>query len=66
LPALLTDIRRFAAERKFDSVFQIAFDLPQITTSLLEAGFEKRWKKSNAFVFEKHHPGVVRFHDSPQ
>ena len=66
LPALLTDIRRFAAERKFDSVFQIAFDLPQITTSLLEAGFEKRWKKSNAFVFEKHHPGAVRFHDSPQ
>jgi len=59
LPALLTDILRFAADRKFDFVFQIAFDMPQITDSLLKAGFEKRWKRSNAFVFEKYHPNNV-------
>ena len=55
MPALLTDVRRFAAERKLDSVFQIAFDLPPIISPLLAAGFEKRWKRSNAFIFEKIH-----------
>jgi GNAT superfamily N-acetyltransferase len=55
MPELLMDVRRFAAERKLDSVFQIAFDLPQITSPLLEAGFDKRWKRSNAFLFEKTH-----------
>lgn len=56
MPALLMDIRRYAAGRKFDGIFQIAFDLPQIVSSLLTAGFEKKWKRSNAFVFEKIHP----------
>ena len=55
MPGLLTDIRRFAASKKCDSIFQIAFDLPQITSQLLAAGFEKKWKRSNAFVFEKAH-----------
>jgi GNAT superfamily N-acetyltransferase len=56
MPALLLDVRRFAAGRKFDDVFQIAFDIPQIISPLLAAGFEKHWKRSNAFVFEKTHP----------
>ncbi|MGE5373503.1 MAG: GNAT family N-acetyltransferase [Bacteroidota bacterium] len=56
MPDLLTDIRRFAADKQFDFVFQIAFDMPQVVSPLLEAGFEKRWKRSNAFVFERTHP----------
>lgn len=55
LPGLLVDIRKFAADKKCDYIFQIAFDLPQITSRLLAAGFEKKWKRSNAFVFEKTH-----------
>jgi len=57
MPALLRDVRRLAAQEKFDSVFQIAFDLPQIISQLEAADFEKRWKRSNAFVFEREHPG---------
>jgi GNAT superfamily N-acetyltransferase len=56
MPALLMDVRRFASVRKFDDIFQVAFDLPQIIAPLLAAGFEKKWKRSNAFVFEKIHP----------
>lgn len=56
MPALLLDVRRFASLEKFDSIFQIAFDLPQIISPLEAAGFEKKWKRSNAFVFEKKHP----------
>lgn len=56
MPALLMDVRRWAARGRFDSVFQIAFDLPQIISRLGAAGFEKKWKRSNAFVFEKEHP----------
>jgi GNAT superfamily N-acetyltransferase len=56
MPALLQDVRRWASRENFDSVFQIAFDLPQIITRLEAAGFEKKWKRSNAFVFEKEHP----------
>jgi GNAT superfamily N-acetyltransferase len=56
MPALLMDVRRLAAQKKFDSVFQIAFDLPPIVSQLEAAGFEKKWKRSNAFVFEKKHP----------
>jgi GNAT superfamily N-acetyltransferase len=52
--ALLMDIRRFAAHRKFDEVFQIIFDLPQIIPQLEAAGFTKHWEH-NAFVFEKRH-----------
>jgi GNAT superfamily N-acetyltransferase len=57
MPALLLDVRRFASMAKFDSIFQIAFDIPQIISPLLAAGFEKRWKRSNAFIFEKAYPG---------
>ena len=53
MPALLMDARRLAAHEKFDGIFQIAFDLPQIISQLEAAGFEKKWKRSNAFVFEK-------------
>ena len=56
MPELLKDIRRFAAAKKCDAIFQIAFDLSQITSPFLEAGFEKKWKRSNAFVFQKEHP----------
>jgi GNAT superfamily N-acetyltransferase len=56
LPALLRDIRRFAAQEKFDSIFQIAFDMPPIVSLFEQAGFEKHWKESNAFIFEKKHP----------
>lgn len=57
MPELLMDVRRFASDRKFDDIFQIAFDTPEIISPLLAAGFEKRWKRSNAFVFERQHPG---------
>jgi GNAT superfamily N-acetyltransferase len=56
MPALLMDTRRLAARGKFDSVFQIAFDMSPIITQLVLAGFEKKWKRSNAFVFERKHP----------
>ncbi len=57
MPGLLRDVRRFASEKQCDSIFQIVFDLPQITSQMLAAGFEKKWKRSNAFVFEKTHAG---------
>jgi hypothetical protein len=50
------DVRRLASLRNFDDVFQIAFDMPLIISPLLAAGFEKKWKRSNAFIFEKTHP----------
>jgi len=56
MPGLLTDARRFAAQKKFDAVFQIAFDMPQVTSQLEAAGFERYWKHGNAFIFEKKHP----------
>jgi GNAT superfamily N-acetyltransferase len=55
MPALLTDVRRFAAREKFDEVVQIAFDVSQIIHQLKMAGFTKRWE-NNAFIFEKRHP----------
>ncbi|HSO12068.1 MAG TPA: GNAT family N-acetyltransferase [Anaerolineales bacterium] len=55
MSALLMDIRRFAAHRKFDEVFQIIFDLPQIVSQLEASGFMKHWER-NSFVFEKKHP----------
>lgn len=57
MPALLMDARRLAASGKFDLIFQIAFDMPQIISRLEAAGFEKKWKRTNAFVFEKKHLG---------
>jgi len=62
MPALLMDARRLAARHGFDLLFQIAFDLPQIVSQLEVAGFEKQWKRSNAFVFEKKQP--IRFESS--
>jgi hypothetical protein len=59
--ALLMDARKLAAHEKFDSIFQIAFDMPQIISQLEAAGFEKKWKGSNAFVFEKKHPSRLEF-----
>jgi GNAT superfamily N-acetyltransferase len=56
LPALLMGARRLAARGQFDSIFQIAFDMPQIISPLEAAGFEKKWKRTNAFVFEKKLP----------
>jgi GNAT superfamily N-acetyltransferase len=55
MPALLMDVRRLASHQKFDRIIQIAFDTPQIISQLEAAGFEKKWKRSNAFVFEKEH-----------
>ena len=56
LSAFLMEIRGFAALEQFDFIFQIAFDIPSITTQLLAAGFVKKWKRSNACVYEKIHP----------
>ncbi len=55
MPALLVDIRRLAAHKQLDELFQIAFDLPQIVSGLEAAGFTKHWER-NAFIFEKKHP----------
>ena len=55
MPSLLMDICRFAAYKKFDEVFHIAFDLSQIVSQMETAGFTKYWEH-NAFVFEKKHP----------
>jgi GNAT superfamily N-acetyltransferase len=54
MPALWRDVRRYAALGKFDEVFQIIFDLPEITARLDDTGFKKHWEH-NAFVFEKKH-----------
>ena len=56
MPALLLDVRRWAARRKCNYIFQIVFDVPEIVSQYIAAGFEKKWKRSNAFVFEKTHP----------
>jgi GNAT superfamily N-acetyltransferase len=58
MSALLMDVRRFAAHKKFDEVFQIMFDFPQSASQLEAAGFTKHWEH-NAFVFEKQHPNRV-------
>lgn len=55
IPAFLKDIRRFAAGKKFDEVFHIIFELPQIISQVEAAGFMKRWEH-NAFIFERRHP----------
>ena len=55
MPALLTDIRRLAGREKYDEVFHIIFDLPQIAHQMEAAGFVKHWDH-NAFIFEKRHP----------
>lgn len=54
MAALLVDIRSFATRKNFDSVFLIAFMIPQVIAQLERAGFIKEWEH-NAFVFEKKH-----------
>ena len=55
IPSLLMDIRRLAAQKKCDELFQIIFDLPQIVSQTEAGGFTKHWEHS-AFIFEKRHP----------
>lgn len=55
MPALLTDVRRLASHDKFDELFYILFDFPQVVTQAATAGFTKRWEH-NAFIFERRHP----------
>lgn len=52
MPALLTDVRRFASHKEFDELFHILFDLPRIVAQAESAGFTRRWEH-NAFIFEK-------------
>ena len=52
IPALLMDIRRLAAQKKCDELFQIIFDLPEIVSQIEAGGFMKHWDH-NAFIFEK-------------
>jgi len=58
MSALLVNIRSFATSKNFDSIFQIAFMIPQIVSQLQKAGFTTDWNHL-AFVFEKKHPGKV-------
>jgi len=55
MSALLMDVRRLASHKKFDEVFHIIFDLPQVVSQMEAAGFTKHWE-NNAFVFERKHP----------
>lgn len=52
IPSILTDIRRLAAQKKCDELFQIIFDIPQIVSQTEAGGFTKHWEH-NAFIFEK-------------
>jgi len=52
MPAMLTDIRKFAARKKFDRVFQLAFLNPQILPLLEQAGFSTNWE-NYLRLFEK-------------
>ena len=44
LSPMLMDIRRFAARKKFDRVFLLAFLNPQILSQLEQAGFSTSWE----------------------
>lgn len=55
MPALLTDVRRLASREKFDELFHILFDIPQVVAQTESAGFTRRWE-NNAFIFEMMHP----------
>ena len=52
IPSLLMDIRRLAAQKKCDELFQIFFDIPEIVSQTEAGGFTKHWEH-NAFIFEK-------------
>lgn len=55
MPALLMDIRRFAARKKFDRVFQLAFLNPQTLRQLEQAGFSTSWE-DYLRLFERQKP----------
>ena len=44
IPAIMMDLRRFAARKKFDRVFMLAFLNPQIIEKLEQAGFSTNWE----------------------
>jgi hypothetical protein len=44
LSAMMMDIRRFAARKKFDKVFLLAFLNPQLISQLEQAGFSTNWE----------------------
>jgi len=44
LSTMLMDIRRFAARKKFDRVFLLAFLKPELLTQLEQAGFATNWE----------------------
>lgn len=44
MPVMLMDIRRFAAHKKFDRVFLLAFLNPQLLEQLEQAGFSTNWE----------------------
>jgi GNAT superfamily N-acetyltransferase len=52
IPAMLMDIRRFAAHKQFDRVFLLAFLNPQFLPLLEQAGFSTSWK-NYLCLFEK-------------
>jgi GNAT superfamily N-acetyltransferase len=58
MPSLLMDIRRLAAQKKCDELFQIIFDIPQIISQTEAGGYTRHWEH-NAFIFEKKHSSRV-------
>jgi len=44
MPALLMDVRRLAARKKFDQVFLLAFLKPQLIAQLEQTGFSTTWE----------------------
>ena len=52
---LFLDIRRFAARKKFDKVFLLAFLKPELLAQLEQAGFSTTWK-NYLRLFEKKKP----------
>jgi hypothetical protein len=55
MPALLMDIRRLAARKKFDKVFLLAFLEPQLLSQLEQAGFSTSWE-NYLRLFERQKP----------
>ena len=52
MPALLMDVRRLAARKKFAKVFMLAFLKPQLLSRLEQAGFSTSWE-NYLRLFEK-------------
>ena len=55
MSALLMDIRRLAAHKKFDKVFLLAFLKPQLLAQLEQAGFSTSWE-NYLRLFERKKP----------